>query len=172
MVPLSRFAASSKPNVAYLEWNFSAHLKKQTTLPSLAYAGIPYHVFGQRVGAVSSTIAWSRLAMDWSGSFIAAIAASTSRSPSARFLVARSSAFSSRARAFIAARSSAENPLDFSLLAAVLLTDFWMSLLVLMDASSIRSFGRRDGSRGGRCSLVGGPSACRCDPYRLRVPQR
>src|SRR4029450_12025820 len=48
MVPSSRFAASSKPNVAYLELNFSALLKKQTTLPSLASAGIPYQVLGQR----------------------------------------------------------------------------------------------------------------------------
>ena len=37
---------SSKPRVAYLDLNFSALLKKQTTLPSLAYAGIPYQVFG------------------------------------------------------------------------------------------------------------------------------
>jgi len=36
MAPWSRFAASSKPNVAYLELNFPALLKKQTTLPSLA----------------------------------------------------------------------------------------------------------------------------------------
>src|SRR5215218_10454053 len=114
MAPLSRFAASSKPNVAYLELNFPALLKKQTTLPSFAYAGIPYQVFGQRAGALAVTIAWSRLAMARSDPFIAAIAASTSRSPSARFLLARSSAFSSWARAFIAARSSPVNPLaDF-----------------------------------------------------------
>jgi hypothetical protein len=36
MLPSSRFASSSKPNVAYLELNFSALLKKQTTFPSLA----------------------------------------------------------------------------------------------------------------------------------------
>jgi hypothetical protein len=36
MEPSSRFAASSKPNVAYLELNLSALLKKQTTLSSLA----------------------------------------------------------------------------------------------------------------------------------------
>jgi hypothetical protein len=57
-------------------------------------------------------IAWSRLAIARSSSFIAAIAASSSRSPSARFLLARSSAFNSRARAFIAACSSAVNPFD------------------------------------------------------------
>src|SRR5215831_7880895 len=112
MAPSSRLAASSKPNVAYLELNFAALLKKQTILPSFAYAGIPYQVFGQRSGALALTIAWTRLAMARSFPFIAAIAASTSRSPSALFLLARASAFSSWARAFIAARSSAVNPLD------------------------------------------------------------
>src|SRR5436190_997962 len=34
--PSSRFAASLKPNVAYLVLNFCALWKKQTTLPSLA----------------------------------------------------------------------------------------------------------------------------------------
>ena len=43
---------------------------------------------------------------------ISAIFASTSRSPSALFALARASAFSSRARSFIAARSAAVNPLD------------------------------------------------------------
>src|SRR5512143_1237979 len=43
--PSSRFAVSLKPNVAYLVLNFCAVWKKQTTLPSLAYAGIPYQVF-------------------------------------------------------------------------------------------------------------------------------
>jgi hypothetical protein len=32
--------------------NFCALWKKQTTLPSLAYAGIPYQVFGERAGAL------------------------------------------------------------------------------------------------------------------------
>ena len=36
MVPSSRFAATSKPNVAYLDLNLCALWKKQTTLPSLA----------------------------------------------------------------------------------------------------------------------------------------
>ena len=47
MAPSSRFAESSKPKVAYLDLNLSALLKKQTILPSLAYAGMPYHVFGE-----------------------------------------------------------------------------------------------------------------------------
>src|SRR5215213_2797896 len=48
-----------------------------------------------------------------SGSGISAIFASRSLSPAARFLFARASAFSSLARSFIAARSSAVNPSDF-----------------------------------------------------------
>ena len=36
IAPSSRFASSLKPNVAYLDLNFSAGWKKQTTLPSLA----------------------------------------------------------------------------------------------------------------------------------------
>jgi hypothetical protein len=38
----SRFAVSLKPNVAYLELNLCAGWEHQTTLPSSAYAGIPY----------------------------------------------------------------------------------------------------------------------------------
>jgi hypothetical protein len=38
---MSRFAWSLKLNVAHLILNFCAPWKKQTTLPSLAYAGIP-----------------------------------------------------------------------------------------------------------------------------------
>jgi hypothetical protein len=52
--------------------------------------------------------------------------ASTAFSPSALFLLARSSAFSSLARSFIAARSSSVNPLD------VLLADFCVSFLVFL----------------------------------------
>ena len=42
MSPSSRLAASWKPSVAYLDLNFCPLWKKQTTLPSLAYAGMPY----------------------------------------------------------------------------------------------------------------------------------
>src|SRR5437870_9723006 len=63
MAPSSRFAASLKPNVAYLVLNFSAGWKWQTTSPSLAYAGIPYQVLGERAGALALMIAWSRLPM-------------------------------------------------------------------------------------------------------------
>src|SRR5207247_8757128 len=70
--PLSRFALSLKPNVAYLVLKFCALWKKQTTLPSLAYAGIPYQVFGERPGALALMSAWSRFAMVRSGSCIAA----------------------------------------------------------------------------------------------------
>src|SRR5207253_4850317 len=83
MAPSSRFALSLKPSVAYLVLNFCALWKKQTTLPSLAYAGIPYQVLGERVGALALMIAWSRSPMARSGSGIAAIFASTALSPSA-----------------------------------------------------------------------------------------
>src|SRR3954471_17028237 len=123
MAPSSRFALSLKPSVAYLALNFCALWKKQTTLPSLAYAGIPYQVLGERAGALALTMAWSRSAMTRSGSGISAIFASTSLSPSA--LPARgprrAGAFSSWARARIAARSSSVNPLDA--LPVVLLAD-------------------------------------------------
>src|SRR5512135_1352763 len=125
---LSRFALSLKPSVAYLVLNFWALWKKQTTLPSLAYAGIPYQVFGERAGALALMIAWSRSAMERSGSDISAILASTSLSPSALFLVARASAFSSWARVLIAPRSSSVNPLTFLSTAVVLLADFCVSL--------------------------------------------
>jgi len=110
MAPSSRFASSLKLNVAYLELNFCALWKKQTTLPSLAYAGIPYQVFGERTGALALMIAWSRLAMARSGCGISAIFASTSLSPSA--FSARGAA-RLRLQPFIAARSSSVNPLDF-----------------------------------------------------------
>src|SRR5437899_8320272 len=61
--PSSRFALSLKPNVAYLVLNFCALWKKQTTLPSLAYAGIPYQVLGERTGALALMMAWSRSPM-------------------------------------------------------------------------------------------------------------
>src|SRR5918912_164072 len=102
MLPSSSLALSLKPRVAYLLLNLSAHLKKQTTLPSLAYAGIPYQVLGDNAGAVVLMIAWSRWAMALSCFGISAIFASTSLSPSA--LPARA-AFTSRARSFIAACS-------------------------------------------------------------------
>src|SRR5262249_12462636 len=53
MAPSSRFASSLKPSVAYLVLNFCALWKKQTTLPSLAYAGIPYQSLGERAGALA-----------------------------------------------------------------------------------------------------------------------
>src|SRR5574341_374635 len=69
MLPSSRFASSLKPNVAYLYLNLSAAVKKQTTSPSLlAYAGIPYQVFGERDGALAVMISWIRRAMTRSAS--------------------------------------------------------------------------------------------------------
>src|SRR5580698_7787525 len=83
MAPSSRFASCMKPNVAYLVLNFCALWKKQTTLPSLAYAGIPYQSLGDRAGALALMIAWSRSPRARSVSGIAAIVASTALSPSA-----------------------------------------------------------------------------------------
>src|SRR5439155_9950648 len=78
MVPSSRFDLSLKPSVAYLVLNFCPLWKKQRTLPSLAYAGIPYQVLGERSGALSLMIAWSGSAKARSGFGISAIFASTS----------------------------------------------------------------------------------------------
>src|SRR6266576_6129178 len=63
MWPSSRFALSLKPNVAYRVLNFCASWKKQTTLPSLVYAGIPYQSLGESPGALALMMAWSRSAM-------------------------------------------------------------------------------------------------------------
>src|SRR5207245_9074289 len=137
MAPSSRFAVSLKPNVAYLVLNFCAVWKKQTTLPSLAYAGIPYQVFGERAGALALMIVWSRLAIARSGSRISAIFARTALSPSA--LSARgprpADAFRSWRYSFIAARSSSVNPVNFLLTAVLLLTDFCVSFFGLIETS-------------------------------------
>src|SRR5207245_11121361 len=117
MSPWSRFASSLKPNVAYLALNLPALWKKQTTLPSLAYAGIPYQVFGERSGALALMMAWRRSAKVRSGFGIAAIAASAALSS----FSPRASAFRSWAYAFAAARSSAVHPLEVFPVAVVLL---------------------------------------------------
>src|SRR6202047_4258305 len=128
MAPSSRFALSLKPNVAYLVLNFCALWKKQTTLPSLAYAGIPYQVFGERAGALALMIAWSRSPMARSGCGSAADSASAAPSPptlSSR-PPRRASVFSSWRRSLIAIRSSSVNPLGFFPVAEVLLGNFWV----------------------------------------------
>ena len=66
-----------------------------------------------------------------SGSGISAIFASRALSPSAF----AASAFSSWARSFIAARSSAVNPLDFVLVAVVRLADFCVAFFALIVPS-------------------------------------
>src|SRR6266516_4620538 len=118
MAPSSRFARSLKPNDEYLVLNFCALWKKQTTLPSFAYAGIPYHSFGERAGALALMIAWNRSAMARSGSGISAILASTALSASAP----AASAFS----------SSAENPLNFLVADAVLLADLCVPVFAVL----------------------------------------
>src|SRR3989442_5892337 len=138
MLPSSRFALSLKPNVAYLVLNFAADWKWQTTLSSLAYAGIPYQSLGVRPGAVSLMMAWSRLAMVRSGSRISAIFANTALSPSPL------PAFISWTRSLIAPRSSSVNAL---LVAVALLEDCFVPFCVSFmefDSSfqSLRSFSR------------------------------
>jgi hypothetical protein len=88
-------------------------------------------------------IAWSRLAMARSGFGISAIFASTSPSPSALscFAPRRASAFSSWARSLIAARSSSVNPLDFLLVAVVLLADLCVAFFALIVPSCAGSPG-------------------------------
>src|SRR5437870_4799420 len=134
-VPSSRFALSLKPNVAYLALNLCALWKKQTTLPSLAYAGIPYQVLGERAGALALMMAWSRSAMARSGFGISGIFASTSLSRSS--FLARGprcgSASSSRARSFIATRSSSVNPLTALPVTIELLADFRVSVFGLRE---------------------------------------
>src|SRR5256886_2087302 len=126
MAPSSRFASCWKPNVAYLVLNFCALWKKPTTLPSLAYAGIPYQSLGARAGALAWMIAWSRSPRARSGWGIAAIFASTSLSPSALAPRGprRAAAFISWRRSLIATRSSSVNPLGVLPIALVLLADF------------------------------------------------
>src|SRR5262245_63276651 len=138
MTPSSRFASSLKPNVAYLALNLYALWKKQTTLSSLAYAGIPYHVFGKRAGALALIIAWSRLAMARSGSAISAIFASTLFSPSA-LPPRRDSALRSLSTSWSAARSSAVSPFDFLLMEVGPLADFFVFFFGLIEISSRRS---------------------------------
>lgn len=107
MAPSSSFALSLKPRVAYRVLNFCAFWKKQTTLSSLAYAGIPYQSLGASVGALAVMIECKRLPNARSPSAIAAIFSSTALSPSPL------PPFSSCTYSLIAARSSAVNPLNF-----------------------------------------------------------
>src|ERR1051326_1337853 len=74
---------------------------------------MPYHVVGERAGALALMMACSHSAMARSGSFISAIFANRSLSPVSLLLLPLASAFSSLAYSFTAAFSSAVNPLDF-----------------------------------------------------------
>src|SRR5438034_1211890 len=148
MAPSSRFAASLKPNVAYLVLNFCALWKKQTTLPSLAYAGIPYQSLGERAGALALMIAWSRLPMARSGFGISAIFASTALSPSVLSPrgPGRAAALSSWTRSFIATRSSSVSPLNVLPIAVGLLADFCVAFLrgflsAIVSSDLLRAYG-------------------------------
>src|SRR5437773_6422376 len=83
-------------------------------------------------------MAWSRSAIARSAFGISAIFASTSFSPSAFFARGprRASAFSSWARAFIAARSSSVNPVTALPFTVALLAGFCVCVLGLIEQSS------------------------------------
>src|SRR6266540_7157618 len=115
MSPSSRLAASWKPNVAYRALNFAASWKKHTTLPPLAYAGIPYQVLGSRSGALARTISWIRSAMARSGCGMEAILSRRACSGASP----RAAAFRSLMVSFIAAISSLLSPSYFAVLAVV-----------------------------------------------------
>jgi hypothetical protein len=92
----------------------------------LAYAGIPYQVLGERIGALALTIAWSRSAMARSAFGVSAIFASTALSPSA--LPARGAAARGRLQLLGALPHRVSflirDPLGFFLIAVVRLADF------------------------------------------------
>ena len=109
MPPSSRFAASSKPKVAYRDLNLPALLKKQTTLPSFVYAGMPYQVLDdecRRAGFDDGMepLRHGAIRFRHLGDLREDLAFPVAALP------ARASAFISRARSCIAARSSAVNP--------------------------------------------------------------
>src|SRR5215472_1616342 len=139
--PSSIFALSLKPSVAYLVLNFCAGWKWQTSLPSLAYAGIPYQSLGVRDGALALMTEWSRSPRARSGADISAIFASTSLSASASVGRAprRRAVVISFARSFIAARSSAVNPSALPLRAAPPRADGRFSVIARLLAYKSRS---------------------------------
>src|ERR1700674_4748525 len=103
--------------------------------PSLAYAGIPYQVFGASAGAAALIREWTFLAMARSGACIFAIAASSSVSPSAL----AASALSSRARSRIAAFSSSVNPLEVLAFALVRSADSCVVLVAAFVGAMVRA---------------------------------
>src|SRR5215472_2593671 len=109
------------------------------TLPSLAYAGIPYQVVDEMPGALALMTAWSRSARMRSGSVISAIFASSSLSPSALppREPRRAGALSSLARSFIALRSSSVKPSYVLFFAVVFLADFCVSFITGFLATSL-----------------------------------
>jgi hypothetical protein len=98
---------------------------------------MPYQVLGVRTGAAVVMMAWSRSAMERSGSGTLAIAASTAASASALF----ASAFSSRARSRIAARSSAVKPEDALAFVVLRFAAFWA--VIVSDPAADRRRCRR-----------------------------
>jgi hypothetical protein len=99
---------------------------------------MPYHVFGARSGAAAETIAWICSAIVRSDFGISWIFSSRSLSPASLLFCA----FSSRARSFIAERSSAENVELF----VPFVADFFSAI---SDTSSSNETRPRSGPQGG-----------------------
>ena len=111
-------------------------------------------------------IAWSRSAKARSGSGIWAIWASTAPSPSA--LSARGprrpSAFSSRSRSLIAARSSSVNPLVVLPIALVLVADFRVPFFAVIFRSPSLDASEAVGGGHPRTAVVRNPVPHRTEP--------
>src|SRR5690348_11396692 len=138
MLPSSSCALSLKPSVAYLVLNFCALWKKQTTLSSFAYAGIPYQVLGDSSGALALTSACRRSPIARSGCGSAASFASTSVSPSPFSAPVARLAFAlvSWTYSFMAARSSSVNIRVAPPVAAALLDGFCALFLTAFMVNS------------------------------------
>ncbi|MCY1442117.1 hypothetical protein D9M71_584660 [compost metagenome] len=89
---------------------------------------MPYQVLGESAGAVAVMISCRRRAILPSAGGICPIFSMMSASPSAFSLPALASAFSSLARSFMAARSSAVNPSVLDMAASVRTAKGWLRL--------------------------------------------
>src|SRR5215831_7075731 len=159
----SRFALSWNPSVEYLVLYLSPLWKKQTTLPSFVYAGIPYQVLDASAGALALTMAWIRFAIVRSGSAISSIFVSTSLSQSASAALEPRLAATLRSRrvSFIAARSSAVNPAGVVVFLADLCLSFISGFLLSFVSLGTVPQLSRQGVRPARDSCSAGPQAAR-----------
>src|SRR3954464_8201265 len=97
---------------------------------------MPYHVRGASSGAAAVTSSWTRVASLRSAGGIDAIASTTARASASALAAPLAVDLSSLARSFMAARSSALNPLDDELVASFLVGGFLPAVfLVAMPPS-------------------------------------